>query len=123
MSRLVDHCILSLPLESVLKFVIHPRTTISEPGLKVELTVKTNPSAKTYTWYFEEEAIVEADFYEGVTTDQLIIPKLVPRHKGVYKCVVTNESNERFTSKEATVEISKLTSVATLLVKLKKSRS
>ena len=89
----------------------------------VELTVKTDPTAKTYTWYFEEKAIVEADFYGGVTTDQLIIPKLIPRHKGVYKCIVTNESNERFTSREATVKISKLASVATLLVKLKKSRS
>ena len=116
-------CILSFPLEfeSVFKFVTHPKTTISEPGLRVELTVKTDPTAKTYTWYFEEKPIVvEADFYEGSTTDQLIIPKLIPRHKGVYKCIVTNESNERFTSMEATVKISKLASVATLL---KKSRS
>ena len=79
----------------------------------MELTVKIYPSAKTYTWYFEEKPIVEADYYEGVTTDQLVVPKLAPRHKGVYKCVVTNESNKKYTSEEAAITIGKFLDLIT----------
>ena len=90
----------------------------TKPGLTVEFSVQTYSTVRKWEWYFQEETISneEAD-YRGSTTEKLIIEKCLPKHKGAYKCVVTDESGETFTSKTATLSIGtiKLQSVVTLL--------
>ena len=85
----------------------HPKSTKGKPGSRVELTVKTNPSARTYTWYFKEKPIIEADNYEGISTNQLVISELAPQHKGTYRCIATNDFNEECTSEKATITLGK----------------
>ena len=91
-------------------FLHHPKDIETPPGSIEEFSVKTSKTTLTYQWYFQEQPISsEDDDFRGSTTDSLTIAKCSPKHKGVYKCVVTDESEETFTSENATLTIGKLT--------------
>ena len=69
--------------------------------------VTTSPLAKNYEWYFEEKLILSTDdaTLEGCSTDNLVIGKCLPKHRGSYKCVVTDELGENYTTRSATLNI------------------
>lgn len=82
----------------------HPQNSNAQPGLTVEFSVETSPTAKTYIWYFQDKQISSEDAeYSGSTTDILTIATCLPKHKGPYKCIVTDESDKKHTSESATL--------------------
>ena len=81
---------------------------IGKPGTRITLSVVTAPRAKKYKWYFQEQPVSTEDTsYEGSTTDSLCINKLLPKHKGVYKCVMTGDLNVEMPSRTAYLGIGK----------------
>ena len=94
------------PILDAFKFLMHPMDVHTKPGLSVNFSIKTSQSAKTRKWYFQEEQISsEATDYGGSTTDSLVIARCLPKHKGVYRCVVTDASGKTHTSDNATLTI------------------
>ena len=92
-----------------LRIVSQPKDVLSEPGEKLEFTFETSPKANSYKWYFNESEISDEDQdYEGSTTEQLVLSKCLPKHKGFFKCVVTNDSGRSLASETATLMIGKL---------------
>ena len=86
-----------------------PEDITSKPGMIIEFTIQTSSAAKTFNWYFESKSISsEETNCEGITTDILTIKKCLPKHKGAYKCLVTNKSGETFSSESATLTIGEL---------------
>ena len=86
----------------------HPKDIVTELGLRVIFSIETSRTATEHQWYFQQQLISSEDVtYNGFTTDTLTITKCLPKHKGVYKCVVTDESGEMFMSESATLKISK----------------
>ena len=76
--------------------------------MRVEFQVKTSPAATTYKWFFEGSMISpESTDYEGSSTENLIITKCLPKHKGAYMCLITNEKDETLHSEAATLNIGK----------------
>ena len=91
-------------------FLHHPKDIKTLPGSFKEFSVKTSKATLTYQWYFQEQPISsEDDDYRGSTRDNLTIAKCLPKHKGAYKCVVTDVLGNKFTSENATLTIGKLT--------------
>ena len=94
----------------MLIFLIHPKNVTTKPGLTVEFSIETSSKVKAYQWYFQEKPLSsEGTDYRGFTTKKLTIVKCLPKHKGAYKCVVTDESGETFTSIVASLSIGKVT--------------
>ena len=77
----------------------------------MEFSITTSSLAKKYRWYFKEKQLVPTDdaTLDGCFTDNLVIAKCLPKHTGTgtYKCVVTDEFGEDYTSKSATLTIGK----------------
>ena len=91
-----------------MKFLMNPKDTASKQGLKVEFSVETDPPAKSYEWYFQDQPILTEDTdYRGASTAKLIIADCSSKHKGAYKCVATDERGEKLTSKSGYLEIGK----------------
>ena len=91
-------------------FLHHPKDIETLPGSIEEFSVKTSKATMTYQWYFQEQPISsEDDDYGGSATDSLTIAKCLLKHKGAYKCVVTDVFGNKFTSESATLTIGKLT--------------
>ncbi len=91
-------------------FSTQPKDVCCKPGDKAELTVSTSPSDSDtkstyiYRWYFDDQAISDKlpEYeYEGQQSKSLLILKVLPKHKGVYWCIVENESGTRITSQHA----------------------
>ncbi len=90
-------------------FSTQPKDVCCKPGDKAELTVSTSPSDSDtistyniYQWYFDNQAISDGlPEYEGQQSKSLLILKLLPKHKGIYWCIVENESGTRITSQHA----------------------
>ena len=92
-----------------LKILKQPKDVRSKPGMRVEFSFETSPAAQAYKWYFQSKLISSKETdYEGATTSTIIIQKCLPKHKGTYRCIVTNESAERFPSKSVTLTIGKM---------------
>ena len=86
-----------------------PKDILCEPGEKLEFMFETSPKANSYQWYFNESEISDEDQdYEGSTTEQLVLSKCLPKHKGFFKCVVTNDTGRSLASETATLMIGKL---------------
>ena len=64
--------------------------------------ISTAPSAATYQWFFENQAISLPD-YKGQTSEHLLISKFLPKHKGAYWCVAEDASGIQITSRHATL--------------------
>ena len=89
-----------------LKILEHPQDVTCKPGEKVELLIKTEPIAREHKWYFEESEITaNVDQLEGFSTSLLTIKKCLPKHKGSYKCLVTDETGKSLASLNADVMI------------------
>ena len=74
----------------------------------MELSIRTKSGAKMYKWFFRRKQISSDDQYiEGSTKHRLIIKKFLPKHKGAYKCVITDLSNKSYTSRRALLKIGK----------------
>ena len=87
-------------------FLMHPKDVKTKPGLNVEFLVKTATTVKTYSWYFQEKIISNKEKdYTGTATDKLTIDECLSKHRGVYKCMVTNKLGETFISERATLII------------------
>ena len=86
-----------------------PKDTYSEPGKKVYFNIKTSPASATYQWYFEEAKITFEDIdYEGFTTERLLLKRFLPKHKGRYRCIATDEIGRSVISSIAVLKSSKL---------------
>lgn len=95
---------------SIFLFIsIVPKDVNSKPGQKVQFSVASFPGATKYEWYFQETLIsVEDDSYEDSTTSTLTIANVLPKHKGVYKCIMSDfESKEVHHSLRANLKLSK----------------
>ena len=93
---------------AALKFLKHPRNVNTQPGLSVEFSITTSQPVRICNWYFQENLISSEDAdYIGSTTDSLTIAKCLPKHKGTYKCVVTDEFDETHSSKVASLTMGK----------------
>ena len=104
---------LYLDTSAALKFLENPKDVRSKLGHEVVFSVKTAPIGRAYTWYFEEKPIsLQAVTYKGCITNTLTISKFLPKHKGAYKCKVTNEQGRTFSSSSATLSTGKITRVA-----------
>ena len=77
---------------------IQPKDVCCKPGEEVVFTISTAPSATTYKWYFENQAISNPD-YKGHTSECLLISKFFPKHKGAYWCVAEDASGTQITSR------------------------
>ena len=92
-------------------FLKHPSDADSQPGSTVKFSI-VSEVAITYIWYFKENPISKEDTeYSGSTTDSLTITVCLPKHKGSYKCVITDDSGRTHTSKNATLTIGEFVSV------------
>ena len=92
-----------------IEFAVQPKDVLTILGGNGEFTVQTSPPAKTYTWHFKDKPITsENTDYGGCKTDKLFISKCLPKHVGVYMCVVTDESGEAFTSEKGTLKLGEL---------------
>ncbi len=65
--------------------------------------ISTAPSAATYQWFFENQAISRLPDYKGQTSEHLLISKFLPKHKGAYWCVAEDASGTQITSRHATL--------------------
>ncbi len=81
---------------------IQPKDVCCKPGEQAELTISTTPSATTYQWFFNNQAISLPN-YKGQTSKCLLISKFLPKHKGTYWCVAEDESGTQITSRHATL--------------------
>ena len=87
----------------------HPKDIKTKPGSSVEFFIETSRTAIAHEWHFQEQTISSDDAdYRGPTTERLTVTKCLPKHKGAYKCVVTNTFGKTFTSESATLTIGKL---------------
>ena len=87
---------------------MHPQNSTRKRGERVELKFKTLPAARAFEWYFNEGPISTSSAeYEVSTTGNLCIKKFLPKHKGVYNCIATDESGKSYMSRSATLEIGK----------------
>ena len=87
-------------------FQEHPKDIFAKPGERVEFSVKTEPTASSYKWYFEETSISSDDQqFEGSAADTLIIKKCQLEYEGYFYCEVTDEFGGKYTSKDAKLEI------------------
>ena len=94
---------------AALKFLKQPINVNTQPGLRVEFSITTSQIVKSYNWYFQEKPISSEDIdFVGSATDSLTIAKCLPKHKGAYKCVVTDEFDETYSSEVASLTMSKL---------------
>ena len=88
---------------------MHPKDIKAIPGSNVQFSIKTSKRAIiTFNWLFRERSIsCEEEDYVGSTTECLTISKCLPKHKGAYRCIVTDTSGKTFPSKTATLDICK----------------
>ena len=98
-------------------FLKHPASvTTFTLGSNATLDIQTVRVAKTCKWYFQGEPLSteEADYSihtrnaRGKTLSHITIIKVLPKHKGLYWCEVTDEAGVTFTSKTSTLKMSKL---------------
>ena len=89
----------------------HPKDIETKPGSSVEFFIETSRTAIAHEWHFQEQTISSDTDYRGSSTDHLTVIKCLPKHKGTYKCIVTDESGKTFISESATLTIGKLASV------------
>ena len=95
----------------------HPKDIETKPGSSVEFFIEISRTAIAHEWHFQEQTISSDNTdYRGPTTEHLTIAKCLPKHKGAYKCVVTDESGKTFTSESATLTIGRLAFVYKLCV-------
>ena len=79
----------------------------------MELSITTDPVATSYKWCFKElEISADDQQYEGSATNHLIIKKCLPKHKGAYNCMVTDESGKLYFSRAALLQIGKIKVIA-----------
>ena len=109
MHHLITFVIFSI---ATLMILCHPKDIETKPGSSVEFFIENSRTAIAHKWHFQEQTISSdnAD-YRGPTTERLTITECLPKHKGAYKCVVTDESGKTFISESATLTIGKLASV------------
>ena len=94
---------------TALTFVIQPKDVLTNLGESIEFSIKTSPMATTYLWHFQEKQITSEDIdYEGYKTDNLLIPKCLPKHRGAYKCIVTDEAGETLSSESGMLKFGEL---------------
>ena len=94
--------------DPALKIQEHPQNTTSKPGERVEFLVQTDPIARSYMWYHQEVEISTNDpHYVGPASHLLLIKKCLPKHKGAYKCLVTDTSGKSYFSRSAMLKIGK----------------
>ena len=81
----------------------HPKDIFGKLGERVEFSIKTNPIATSYQWYFNRIPISPNDQqYEGSATDTLIIKEcLLECEVGFFYCEVTDKFGGKHTSKIA----------------------
>ena len=108
-TRETDLIFCAYPVTADLKFQKHPMNVSTQPGLQVEFSVETSKAVKAYNWYFQEKPLSsEETDYIGTTSGNLTIAKCLPKHKGAYKCVVTDEFDETYSSEAASLTIGEL---------------
>ena len=96
-------------LYTALTILMQPKDTLTNLGDSVEFSIETSPVATTYAWHFQEKPIIAEDIdYEGYDTDKLLILKCLPKHRGAYKCILTDEAGESFVSASGTLKFGKL---------------
>ena len=93
-------------------FLRHPEDRKAKRGSNAEFSIETFGNiVEKNQWYFQEKPISSEEAnYKGSTTDRLTITKCLPQCEGAYKCVVTIESGETFTSESATLTVGELVS-------------
>ena len=95
----------------------HPKDILNKPGERVEFSIKTDPLATSYGWYFDGTLISPDDQqYEGSTTDTLIVKECHIDHEGGYYCEVTDKFGGKYTSKEAKLEIGRLAKLTLCII-------
>ena len=102
-------------------FLRHPKDIKTISGLGEEFSIETHlNAAKAHQWYFQEEPISsESGEYSGSTTNRLTITKCLPKHEGTYKCVITDESGQKFTSESSTLTVGELVFFVSLVHRCK----
>ena len=82
-----------------------PKSVVCKPGSKLGFSIETSKTAQAYQWYFNGNEISHEDKdYEGCTTESLSVNKYLPKHKGLYKCVVTTELDTSLSSDMAKLD-------------------